>query len=168
MRDQTKAILLRIPGGTKLQKLVRYFRLYRSVGGIKSRKDLFTHIYEKNNWGDSESLSGEGSSVRYTENIRKVIPQLMDKLGVHRLLDAPCGDYNWFRLIPREDDDFYVGGDIVRALVLRNQQAFGNPNTSFIELDITRDPLPNADLWLCRDALFHFCIRTSFEPLIIF
>jgi len=165
MRNQLRAILLRVPGGTKLQRLVRSYRLYRSVGGIKAPKGIFSRIYEKNNWGDSESFSGEGSTIHYTENIRREIPKLMKKLGAHRLLDAPCGDYNWFRLIPRDEGDFYLGGDIVRALVLRNQQTFGNANTCFMELDITRDPLPSVDLWLCRDALFHFSYQDIFRTI---
>lgn len=154
-----------LPGGVILLRLIRSYRFYKKVGGIKIPKGIFTHIYEKNRWGDVESRSGEGSTILYTENIRKEIPQLMKKLGVRRLLDAPCGDYTWFQLIPRDNGTIYVGGDIVRPLVIRNQQAFGNANTRFVEIDITKDPVPNADLWLCRDALFHFSYRDIFRTI---
>ena len=158
-------MLLRMPGGMNLLRRLRSYRFYKRVGGIKSSEDIFTHIYHKNRWGNGESLSGSGSTIQYTENIRKEIPQLINKLGVHRLLDAPCGDYNWFRLIPRNEGVFYIGGDIVKSLILRNQETFGNANTRFMELDITGDPLPGADLWMCRDALLHFSFRDIFRTV---
>jgi hypothetical protein len=118
-------------------------------------KEVFSHYYEVNAWGNEESVSGSGSTIQYTENIRKMIPQLVNDLGVLVILDAPCGDYNWFRMIDWEREITYVGGDIVEALVERNQSNYGNSNTKFINLDIVHDVLPRADLWLCRDCLFH-------------
>jgi hypothetical protein len=56
----------------------------------------------------------------------------------------------------------YIGGDIVSALVEHNQAIYGNENTHFIILDIARDDLPRADLWLCRDCLFHLPYRDIF------
>lgn len=163
--EALKAMLLRLPGGMNLLRLVRSYRFYKRVGGIKIPKDIFTHIYERNRWGDGESLSGTGSTIQYTENIRREIPQLVNRLGVHRLLDAPCGDYNWFRLIPRDSGFFYIGGDIVKPLILKNEETFGNANTRFMELDITSDPLPIADLWMCRDALLHFSFEDIFRTI---
>lgn len=50
----------------------------------------------------------------------------------------------------------YLGGDIVEPLIANNQARFGDEHTSFQILDICHDPLPQADLWMCRDCLFHF------------
>ena len=77
-----------------------------------------------------------------------LIPALLKQLGVRYLLDAPCGDYNWFRLIVRESGFSYVGGDIVSPLVKKNQEAYGNDDTRFVVLDIPKDTFPEADLWL--------------------
>jgi hypothetical protein len=49
----------------------------------------------------------------------------------------------------------YVGGDIVSAVVERNQRLFGGAGRAFVKLDLMRDPLPAADLLLCRDCLVH-------------
>ena len=49
----------------------------------------------------------------------------------------------------------YIGGDIIPGLVSDNQQQFGDAHTRFAVIDITTDRLPEADLWLCRDSLFH-------------
>ncbi|PJB64155.1 MAG: glycosyl transferase [Armatimonadetes bacterium CG_4_9_14_3_um_filter_66_14] len=125
------------------------FRAFRDA------EQLFTHYYTVNRWGNKESVSGAGSTLEYTENIRRGIPRLTERLGVKTILDAPCGDYNWFSHIPRAKGPTYVGGDIVEPLVRRNQEVFGDATTCFRQLDVIRDELPAAELWLCRDCLFH-------------
>jgi hypothetical protein len=116
---------------------------------------LFSHYYKTNKWGSKESVSGAGSTVKYTENIRKEIPKLVASLGCNVILDAPCGDFNWFRLINWDTEIAYIGGDIVDDLVMRNNAKYSNRNIKFISLNIISDALPKADLWLCRDCLFH-------------
>ena len=120
-------------------------------------EERFTHFYSVNRWGNEESRSGPGSTMSYTEHLRKELPRLFANLGVQTILDAPCGDYHWFGQIERHADLNYIGGDIVAPLVRDNQQQFSNENTTFMHLDITADALPVADLWLCRDCLFHLC-----------
>ena len=44
--------------------------------------EIFAKIHERNLWGDSESASGAGSSLRYTENLRKHLPALFDTLSI--------------------------------------------------------------------------------------
>jgi hypothetical protein len=120
-------------------------------------EEIFTAYYMGDRWGSEETASGPGSTTSYTANIREELPALFRLLGIKRVLDAPCGDFHWFRLVPRDRNLRYVGGDIVEPLVVRNQQHFGDTNTTFIKLDITRDRLPEADIWICRDAFSHFC-----------
>lgn len=50
----------------------------------------------------------------------------------------------------------YIGGDIVKKAIELNTQKYGKSNFRFIHMDILIDDLPEVDLWLCRDALFHF------------
>jgi hypothetical protein len=120
------------------------------------RKKIFTHHYAQNYWGSEESRSGCGSTLEYTANIRAELPGLFERLQIKTVLDAPCGDYNWFRLVPRSDGVHYLGGDIVDPLIAANQANFGSANTRFAVIDIIQGDLPKADLWLCRDCLFHF------------
>jgi SAM-dependent methyltransferase len=120
--------------------------------GIEER---FTKIYESNYWGHAESVSGEGSSLAYTRELRAALPGLFDRFGVQRLLDAPCGDFNWMQHVLREHPLEYVGGDLVAPMVAKLQQKYAQAQHRFMHLDITRGPFPAADLWLCRDCLFH-------------
>ena len=128
-------------------------------------KDVFTYFYMSNNWGNVESVSGHGSTAEYTENIRKEIPRLLQQLNIDTIFDAPCGDYNWFRLIRHEKEFNYIGGDIVKPLIQKNKELYEDQDTQFVELDIIRDKLPDAGLWLCRDCLFHFSYEDIFTTI---
>lgn len=126
---------------------------------LKAGNNIFDYYYQNNTWGDSESVSGPGSTLAYTENIRTKIPELVEELGVLVILDSPCGDFNWFRAIEWNRSISYIGADIVKPLIDKNQLHYGEASKRFISLDITNDKLPQADLWLCRDCLFHLSYK---------
>jgi hypothetical protein len=46
--------------------------------------------------------------------------------------------------------------------VASNTQQHATPQRSFRELDIIRDPLPAADMWMCRHCLIHLSIADIF------
>ena len=79
----------------------------------------------------------------------------MKDYGVARLLDAPCGDFNWMRHVVPGLGVEYIGGDVVKALVRRNRGEFGATGVSFHHMNIVCDPLPASDLMMVRDCLFH-------------
>lgn len=121
-------------------------------------ESTFAPFYEKNRWGDDESVSGPGSSLERTVKLRGELPILLQELGARTLLDAPCGDFNWMKDTPLGVEQ-YIGADIIPDLIARNQQLYGNDQTQFLLLDLTRDKLPRADVILCRDCLIHFSYR---------
>lgn len=123
--------------------------------------DRFGYIYETNLWGSEESRSGLGSAVEETAHLRERLSDLVRRLGVRSLLDIPCGDYGW--LSQAGLDVEYTGADIVAAIVERNRTLY--PGTTFLQLDLTRDPLPRADLVLCRDCLVHLSFENVFRAL---
>ena len=130
-------------------------RFLRSVPRrLRGRQTIFTQIYASNGWGSPESVSGDGSTLRETRAIRDVLPGMIERYGIQSLLDIPCGDCNWVSSI-----DFgtrmYVGADIVPDLVRRNEASYGRADRRFLHLDVVRDPLPTADLVLCRDCMIH-------------
>ena len=153
-----KSFISLFSGGENLARKISYYRRGRKLAKIGDTEDRFTYIYEHNKWKDSESVSGAGSSVGVTEKIRAKIPRLLESYGIARMLDAPCGDYNWFRSVERGQVE-YIGGDIVQVLIDKNQEAYGDETTSFIHLDITKDPLPDVELWMCRDCLIHLSLE---------
>ena len=124
----------------------------------KSRRRLFTRFYESNYWGDSTSVSGQGSNLEQTAALREALPSVLADLGVRSLLDVPCGDYNWIRHLDLGLDR-YIGGDIVGELVDDLQTKYGDAGREFLQMDVLKDPLPNVDAILCRDCLVHFSFR---------
>jgi hypothetical protein len=126
--------------------------------GKAHRQDVFDRIHHKNLWGDPDSVSGPGSGAAATEAIRRNLPALLARYGVRSILDAPCGDFYWMRNVAPQLER-YVGVDIVPALIDRNSQTHTSPNVAFLSADITSDPLPSADLVLCRDCFIHLPTR---------
>ena len=117
-------------------------------------EEKFRRIYRTNHWGGSGSKSGEGASTEQTAVLRRAIPALLERLGVAVLLDVPCGDYHWMRHVELPVSR-YIGGDIVPEIVERNRERYGDDRRRFVTLDLTSDPLPEANLLLCRDGLVH-------------
>lgn len=129
----------------------REFFVFQSSG----RNETFRKIYSLNYWNDSESVSGFGSTLKYTEVIRREIPQVVHKYNIKSIFDAPCGDFNWMRYVLSDVSVDYIGADIVPELVAENNQKYGSDRISFVVCDIVSDRLPVCDLMICRDCLFH-------------
>lgn len=129
--------------------------------------ERFARIFTTNLW-TAESRSGLGSELTATAGVRQQLPRLLETLGAATLLDMPCGDFGWLSTVPLDLD--YTGADIVGDLVARNEERFGGPGSRrrFVRLDLTTDPLPRADVVLCRDCLVHLSfahIRQAFDNL---
>lgn len=118
-------------------------------------EEVFTAIFHDNAWGSAESVSGPGSTRERTAALVEDLRALLRQLGVRTLLDAPCGDFHWMGEAA-DAVESYIGVDVVGELVAENQRRFGNDRRRFLHLDLVRDPLPPADLILCRDCLVHF------------
>lgn len=141
-----------------LLKKINYFLKNISFQWIlksKSTEKKFTWVYQANHWGSQESKSGQGSTLIYTENLRKILPILFNKYQVKKIFDAPCGDFNWMKKVLSGTDLKYIGADIVEILIKDNNINYSSDNIRFLRLDLTKSNFPNADLMLCRDCLFH-------------
>ena len=128
---------------------------------MENIEDRFTEIYKNNVWGNFESVSGNGSTLEGTQNLRTQLPELIQQYSIHTLFDAPCGDFNWMRLLLKTVNINYIGGDIVLPLIEAHQSNFKNAQTNFIHIDLTKDELPDADLMVCRDCLFHLSYQDT-------
>ena len=120
---------------------------------------VFSLIHDDNLWADPESRSGRGSTLARTNAIRDALPALLRELRAASLLDAACGDFNWMSRIDLGGVK-YVGVDVVPALIAANRSRHGREGREFVVADITRDPLPEADVVLCRDCLIHLSLES--------
>lgn len=126
--------------------------------GKAHRAEVFQRIHDQNLWADPESVSGTGSGSAATQVVRLALPDLFRRRGVRTVLDAPCGDFYWMREIVGSLDQ-YTGVDIVPELIKKNGAAFESATVSFRCADIAADPLPTADLIVCRDCFIHLPTR---------
>src|SRR5262249_14931550 len=104
--------------------------------------------------GNSDTpRSGWGSSLSATSSIREILPKLLDDLHAQTLLDVGCGDFFWMQHVNLSQ--YYIGIDIVDAVVEANRNNFDNPRRKFLSLDAIADELPDANVVLCREIFFH-------------
>ena len=139
----------------------RRFAEQAAVLSALSLEERFARIYQTNLWFDAESRSGTGSSLESTARLRDSLPPLLRSLNARRLLDVPCGDFNWMRHVDLSGID-YTGGDIVDAMIEANRKRYESATRKFMRVDLTSGPLPSVDVILCRDGLVHF----SFDNII--
>lgn len=126
-------------------------------------EDKFSKIYEGNLFQGKESVSGPGSDLVQTAVISKAIPELIARHGITSLLDAPCGDFFWMRNVVL--DCKYIGADIVKELVEKDQAEFGSETRSFVCADIVNGELPIADIIFCRDCLVHLTYEQALKAI---
>jgi SAM-dependent methyltransferase len=124
-----------------------------------SVEKVFTDIYLNNKWGGAkgEFKSGSGS-VDQTIVSRYVtmIYDMADSEGFRGLnfVDLGCGDFNIGQQLVALCAH-YTGVDIVKPLVIRNQELFGNQHINFLHLNILDDDLPDGDVCFVRQVLQH-------------
>lgn len=132
-----------------------YFKRLEFKNYKKTSEEIFTRYWKTNHWKQKESKSGEGSSLAYTQEIRKNLPLLLDKYQIKSILDAPCGDFYWFQHVNLKSDIIYYGADIVIDMINENNKLYGRENRVFVQIDLLADNLPSIDIWICRDLIFH-------------
>ncbi len=130
-----------------------------------SVRERFQSAYRLGSWVHSNeqlSLSGRGSETAATGHLRERLPSLLTRLGCRRLLDIGCGDWNWMRNVQLRCD--YLGVDIVPEIIEANR-AHERPGVRFEVADAIAGPLPQADVALCREVLFHLSFHDGCAAL---
>lgn len=128
---------------------------YKNMLTKNNIRDRFIAIYDENLWQSKESISGEGSEILYTKPLRDWMLREIPSLNVKTFVDAPCGDFNWMKTIISELPMKYIGIDIVPSLIESNKLKYKSENIHFQNSDICKDPLPDCDIIMVRDCLFH-------------
>ena len=136
-------------------KLVKRKILEFRILVAKSPEKKFQIIFRNNYWNENETVSGEGSTMDNTKNVRKVLPQILSELNIKSIIDVPCGDFKWMELIINNIEVKYTGADIVKDLINDLNIKYSNSNISFIQKNIIQDDLDYHDLLVIRDLFVH-------------
>ena len=121
-----------------------------------SAEEVFTKIYKQSTWGKNEfgeGSSGPGSRLDTTEQYRSFIQHFLATFQIRSVVDAGCGDWEFSKAI-----DWSGIAHRLRCCPVggrKNQRQFGCPHIRFLHQDIIAEPLPSADLLICKDVLQH-------------
>jgi len=138
-----------------MRKIYKFF--FQIIFNSLNRESLFNIVYKRNFWniGKNEQFySGIGSRDEriikpYIKKIENII-----KNKKYKILDLGTGDFNVSKKLCKHAKYFY-GIDIVKPLIVRNKEKFKGKNLKFLHLDICKDKLPDADVYILRQVLQH-------------
>ncbi len=118
------------------------------------RKEIFTKIYDNNVWAWNQwPKSGEGSHLNYTSQIRHYLDFFCKEKEIKTIVDLGCGDLTWMPTTEAFSKCSYTGVDIVSSLIDSHTEKY--PQHTFLCADVLEDNLPEGDLAIIRDIIFH-------------
>ena len=148
-----------------LNKIQNFFSFlkYKIIGldhrykGVKT-EEVFDEIYIKGIWGrdnQGESTSGPGShEIEIVKPYINTVSELLKKLKISKIVDLGCGDFNiGEKLVPY--CDYYVACDISKVILERNKKNFKLDNLKFLQINLSKDDLPEGNLATVRQVLQH-------------
>jgi hypothetical protein len=164
LRELWRHLLFKVSGG----RSTRWSRKWRNKGHLLKDDvaERFSDIYANNYWNRGKAdvpSSGGGSSVAATTPLRDRLPALLAELQAKTFMDVGCGDYTWMRTL--ELPCPYIGVDIVASVIEANQAAFGDDRHAFFQRNAIGDDLPEAEVVLCRDMIFHLSLADGQSAL---
>lgn len=124
---------------------------------LENTETVFTKIYNECWWGkneNNEGSSGDGSTVAEAGPYMDFLQKFIEEKSIKSIVDIGCGDWNFSKHIDWGERS-YLGVDVVKFIIEKNQENFTSENIHFIHADILDTPLPSADLLLCKDVMQH-------------
>jgi len=130
------------------------------------RRIVFFLIYKSNHWNKSILIdinkllvSGPGSipgSIQ-TNNIITNLNNFIKENNIRNILDMPCGDFAWMQDLLKINNTLdYTGYDIVKDIILINNEKYSSNNIRFFTKDIVNENhFDGFDLVFIRDFFIH-------------
>lgn len=141
----------------------QYRRIKRLINREQNRRknieEVFTDIYRTNIWGGSKGEFCSGSGSKDELIVSAYISMISEKASTEGFkglifVDLGCGDFHIGRqLLPL--CSCYIGVDIVKPLIYRNQELHGSETVRFIHCNIVDEELPEGDVCFIRQVLQH-------------
>jgi SAM-dependent methyltransferase len=115
--------------------------------------NVFSRIYQHNEWNGIETRSGPGSHREPTRRVADTIVQLVDWCNIYSVINIGCGEDWW---MPDVQAD-YLGIDVApEALTVARKN---HPNREYKLWDARYAlPDPEPDLAIVRDVIQHMSI----------
>jgi SAM-dependent methyltransferase len=126
-----------------LWALPRIHQTYNTL----SLAETFRNIYQTKAWGDNGEpfCSGAGSCGPVSEQYCTFVIEFIRDHQVQSVVDLGCGFAVGKRIV-KTSAVRYTGIDVVPELIEHHKSTIHDPRVGFQCADITKDPLPSADL----------------------
>jgi SAM-dependent methyltransferase len=124
---------------------------------LSEAEKYFSDIYANGLWGrdkDGQAISGPGSTLSQGLPFIQYVQNLVDTHEIRSVVDLGCGDWVLAKEINWRKSD-YLGIDVVKSLVQKNQALYGSDTIHFLQLDAGSEEIPAGDLLICKDVLMH-------------
>jgi len=155
-----KNYLKRIDEFPQMKENVKYRNeILEYISESDRKKMLFENIYKNNIWNEKMThipRSGPGSSLECTESFRSFLNIFIDKNELKSVVDLGCGDLTWIKYTKAFMLD-YTGIDITKSLI--EEHKINYPTKKFYNKDIVKDEIPECDLIIIRDVIFHMKVK---------
>jgi SAM-dependent methyltransferase len=116
----------------------------------------FETVYFENLWENEESVSGDGSTLKCSELYLSFLKGFVTNNDIKNILDLGCGDFNLMKHFDYEDIK-YLGVDLVKELIEKNNVNYGKHNIKFLNGMISDYEFKEKyDLIICKDVLQHW------------
>lgn len=116
---------------------------------MRTHKEIFTEIYDKNVWGGS----GGGSTPENTVEYRALLQKFMKDNDIKTVVDYGCGDWGFSNQIDWTGIK-YLGIDCVESVIELNRLKYGTDDKIFYHQDYV--PPFIADLLIVKDVFQHW------------
>jgi hypothetical protein len=102
-------------------------------------------------------LSGQGSLPNVAKQYVIFVESIIEKYAIESVLDVGHGDWRMWEDFKFENTN-YLGIDVADHISESNMLKFGNESRKFVQVSGS-DPLPKAELLLCKEVLQHLSNR---------
>ena len=116
-------------------------------------EEIFSNIYKIGTW-DESGFSLSGSQIKIARPYVNFLQNFMNEHEIKTVVDVGCGDWAFSRYIDWSGID-YLGIDVVKEVIVRNQTLFARPSIAFVHGNALTMDLPEADLLICKDVFQH-------------
>jgi hypothetical protein len=145
---------------------------------LKNRKNfrenynstIFTKIYKTNGWGGKhgELYSGSGSYNEMINGYVKSVSEFAIKYQLKDIVELGCGDFNVSGKILKYLDEAgfmynYTGYDVVKPLIKKNNELFGNDKIKFFCKDGSSGIIKPGGILIIRQVLQHLNNRAIYQ-----
>ncbi|HSX12021.1 MAG TPA: class I SAM-dependent methyltransferase [Rhabdochlamydiaceae bacterium] len=102
-----------------------------------------------------------------TKVLKEDLLRLFRGLEIQTCVDIPCGEASWiYEITPLIQN--YTGVDTEEKRLQKNREKYGSQTLHFQHLDISKEPVPKADLIFCHDALNFLTQNEILASLLLF